>query len=87
MKSSEAIDASEGKLMHKEASPTAATAGDTRYKPTEGQVYRVQMQTAMGGMVFTDVEALTGDEAAEAGVLEYPGARVAHVAPAPKKAA
>lgn len=68
---------------HRENSPTAATVGDDRYKPTEGQVYRVMLQTGMG-LHPVDVEALTGDEAATKAQAQYLGSKVAHVAPAPK---
>jgi hypothetical protein len=39
----------------------------------------------MGGSVHADVDAATGDEAAEKALGEYPGSKVAHVAPAPQK--
>lgn len=79
----------EGKLLHQERSPTAATLGNELYKPSGSMTYRV---TVSNGSALTpvDVEAETGDEAARLALVQNPGCKVAHVAPAPqsvKKAA
>lgn len=79
------IDEKKGVLTHRETSPTAANASDRKFGPSGVQTYRVLMQTAMGGSVHTDVDAATGDEAAEKALGEFPGAKVAHIAPAPQK--
>jgi hypothetical protein len=74
----------EGALVHKENSPTAASATNRLFPPSGVMPYRVVMQTAMGGFMKTDVEAATGDEAAEKALAEYPGSKVANVTPAPQ---
>jgi hypothetical protein len=74
----------DGVLTHREASETAASVGDRKFGPSGVQKYRVLIQTAMGGNAHADVDAATGDEAAEKGLVQFPGAKVVHVAPAPK---
>lgn len=80
------VDADEGKLLHREQSPTAASASDRKFPPSGAQVYRAMVQTAMG-LVAIDVEASTGDEAAELALKQAGlGAKVTNITPAPKKA-
>lgn len=74
----------DGKLEHQERSPTAATAGDDRYKPSGAMVYRVMVSTGIG-FQFEDVKAATGDDAAAKALEKFPGCKVAHVAPAPRQ--
>jgi hypothetical protein len=77
-------DTVEGPLLHKEASPTAASAWDRKYPASGVQTYRVLLQTPAGQMA-RDVEAATGDEAAEKALEGHLGSKVAHVGPAPQK--
>lgn len=79
------MKAVEGKLLHREASDSAQTVGNKLFPDGGTQLYRVLIRTAMGGQMAEDVEASTGDEAAEKALKQYPGAFVANVAPAPKK--
>jgi hypothetical protein len=53
--------------------------------PGDPQLYRVTVSSGAGRLVFTDVMASTGDEAATKALVEYPGGRVGHVEPAPQK--
>lgn len=76
----------EGKLLHKETSPTAQTVGTERlFGPSGVQTYRAVMQTAMGGVVHVDVDAATGDEAAESALKEVPGGKVMNITPSPNQ--
>lgn len=77
----------EGVLTHKEQSATASSVGNRLFGPSGVQTYRVQMQSAAGMGASVDVEAATGDEAAEKALAKLPGGKVVHVAPAPQKAA
>ena len=77
----------EGALLHKENSPTAASVGNKLFPDSGVQTYRAVMQTAMGGVVHVDVEAATGDEAAEKALREVPGGKVSNISPAPQKKA
>lgn len=63
-------------------SPTAANAHNRLYPKSGAQVYRVVLGQSGGGMMATNVNAETGDEAAEAALRKHPGWKVAHVAPA-----
>ena len=76
----------DGVLTHREDSPTASTRGNEKFGPSGVQTYRVLMQTA-GGFVAADVDAATGDEAAEKGLAQHLGAKVTNVSPAPQKKA
>lgn len=71
-------------LPHTSVSETAATAGDDRYKPTGGMTYRVTVTTA-AGLAQVDVEAESGDDAAEAAHRQFLGGKVTHIEPAPAK--
>lgn len=48
-----------------------------------GQLYRATLITAVGTFIFTDVDAETGDMAAERALAQHPGAKVTHIEPAP----
>ncbi len=74
-------------FLHREDSPTAASAHNRLFRASGVQTYRVAVASATGMMVQHDVEAASGDEAAEEALKAFPGAKVAHVAPAPQKAA
>jgi len=73
-------------FYHRETSPTAANAFDRKFPPSGKMAYEVLIATGMGLMPY-EVEAHTGDEAAELALQKFPGAKVAHVEPAPQKAA
>lgn len=73
-------------FLHREDSPTAASGHNRLYRGSGVQTYRVMVATGMG-MIPNDVEAASGDEAAELTLAKYIGGKVAHVAPAPQKAA
>lgn len=73
----------EGVLTHREDSPTAASSTNRLYGSSGMMTYRVTIAGAMG-MMPVDVEAATGDDAADAALARYPGAKVARVEPAPK---
>lgn len=75
----------EGVLTHREVSETAASVGNKLFGPSGVQTYRVLMQTSMGGQAFADVDAATGDEAADLGLGKFPGAKVVNVSPAPEQ--
>ena len=75
----------EGALRHEKNSPTAASVANKLFGTSGVIAYRVQTQTAMGGFMSIDLDAATGDEAAEAALKEYPGNKVVHVSPAPQK--
>jgi hypothetical protein len=70
-----------GPLLHKEASPTAASAWDRKFGPSGAIKYRVMVAQQGGARAGTIVEASTGDEAAEKGLLKYPGWKVVYVGP------
>ena len=76
----------EGVLTHREDSPTAASISRRLYGPSGVIPYRVTIAGGMG-MMAEDFEAATGDDAAASALAKYPGAKVAHVAPAPQKQA
>lgn len=76
----------EGVLTHRENSPTAASASNRLFPPSGKMAYAVMVATGVG-MMSHEVEAATGDEAAELTLERFPGAKVAHVAPAQRKAA
>ncbi len=78
-------DKETGPLLHRENSPTAASVGNPLFGPSGVQTYRVMLATPFG-QAMTDVDAATGDEAAEKALAKHPGAKVANVAPAPKDA-
>lgn len=73
----------EGRVEHKEASPTAASAGNPLFSSSGVITYRVLLAGA--GVAGVDVDAASGDEAADMALAQYPGAKVTHVAPAPQK--
>jgi hypothetical protein len=77
--------AKEGVLTAQEPSPTAATVGNELYGPSGVQTYRVMIQTAMGGAAYIDVDAATGDEAAQQALKQAPTAKVTNISPAPQK--
>lgn len=79
-------NAKEGVLTHREDSPTAASATRKLFRGSGVMPYAV---TVVGGMgqVRHEVDAATGDEAAELALKHFPGAKVAHVEPAARKAA
>jgi hypothetical protein len=53
--------------------------------PASGvQTYRVQYQNTAGGMSFVDVDAATGNEAAELALKELGGGKVTNITPAPQ---
>ncbi len=81
MKITEATPLSPSNWGHSE---TAATVGNELYGPSGAMVYRVTM--AGSGVSFIDVEALTGDKAAEVALSRH-GGKVVHVEPAPQKVA
>lgn len=78
--------ATEGMLTNQGISETAATVGNRLYGDTGSIDYTVRMQTAMGGLIATVVNASSGDLAAAKALDEYPGAKVVHIEPAPRKA-
>lgn len=73
----------EGVLSHREDSPTAASAHNRLFKTSGVIAYKVMVATAMG-LQSIEVDAATGDDAAEQALAKFPGAKVAHVEPAPK---
>lgn len=76
-------DKEEGALLHRENSPTAASAHNQLFGPSGVQTYRVMLATALGNAV-ADVDAATGDEAAAKALETHPGAKVAYVGPKPQ---
>lgn len=71
--------------VHAADTPEEREALGFRKWPDSGvQTYRVQHETANGGMAHVDVEAKTGDEAAEKARAEIGGGRVTNIAPAPQ---
>jgi hypothetical protein len=80
------VSAKEGVLTHREDSATAASAYNRLFPPSGAMVYQVTVATGMGHILH-DVEAVTGDRAAELALERFPGAKVAHVTPAPQKLA
>lgn len=74
-------------FFHREDSPTAASAHNRLYRTSGVQKYRVAVASSTGMLVHHDVDAASGDEAAELALSAFPGAKVAHVAPAPQAAA
>lgn len=77
-------EAKEGALPAQPVSETAATVGNRLYGPSGVMLYRVMVQTAMGTLVPIDVDAATGDEAAELALKQAPGAKVTNISPAPR---
>ena len=77
-------DAPNANFAHTIDSPTAASIGNKLFGDSGPMIYRVTVQGGMG-MTFTDVKAATGDEAASAAIAKFPGAKVAHVVPAPQE--
>jgi hypothetical protein len=75
----------EGQLTHTETSPTAATVGNRLYGPSGVMSYRVRLQSGAGGIVDVDVDAATGDEAANLALEQFIGGKVMQVSPAPQK--
>ncbi len=73
-----------GVLSHRENSDTAASVGNRLFPDGGSQLYRVLIRGGMGGMMPVDVEATSGDQAAELALAKVPGGFVANVAPAPK---
>ncbi len=71
-------------FFHREESPTAANANKRLYEASGTILYRVMLQTSTGQQIANDVMAASGDEASEKGIVNYPGAKVMHIAPAPK---
>lgn len=78
-------DVKEGVLTHSENSETAASANNKLFGPSGVISYRVTVAGGMG-LVMHDFDAATGDEAAELALRKFPGAKVAHVEPAPSAA-
>lgn len=78
-------EAKEGMLPAQPVSETAATVGNKLYGDSGPMLYRAMIQTAMGGLIPVDVEASTGDQAAELALKQIPGGKVTNIAPAPKK--
>ena len=72
----------EGKLVHDETSPTAATVGKRLYGPSGAMDYRVILATAGGAKQAATVNAATGDDAAAKALEKFPGWKVALVTPA-----
>jgi len=73
---------SDGKLGFHGISPTAASATNPLYGASGVQKYRVVLGVAGGGLKAENVDAATGDEAAERALCLNPGWKVAHVSPA-----
>lgn len=78
-------DPDEGKLLHKERSPTAASVGNRLFPDSGPMLYRVTVATGLG-LIPVDVTAATGDSAAEQVLAKHPGCKVASVVPAPEEA-
>jgi hypothetical protein len=76
----------EGALPPQPVSETAATAGNRLYSESGPMVYRVQVLNG-SAITICDVEAKSGDEAAERALAKHPGQKVGHVEPAPQKQA
>ena len=49
------------------------------------QTYRVQYQNMVGGTSFVDVQAATGNEAAEAAIRDLGGGKIIAITPAPQQ--
>lgn len=49
------------------------------------QTYRVHYNNTAGGVSFLDVEAATGNEAAEKALAQNGGGKVTNIAPAPQR--
>lgn len=77
-------DAPNATFHHTENSPTAATVGNKLFGESGPMIYRVTVQGGMG-LASADFKAATGDDAASAALAKFPGAKVAHVAPAPQE--
>ena len=73
----------EGVVLHEAASPTAATVGNPLFGPSGVITYRVAMFGGMG-QFFVDVDAASGDGAAEAALAKHHGCKVGHIEPAPQ---
>lgn len=76
-----------GVLTNQGVSETAATVGNRLFGDSGAMDYTVTLMTPMGGLMRAVVNAATGDEAAMKGLDQFPGAKVTHIEPAPKKAA
>jgi len=76
----------EGAVFHTRDSDTAANSSNRKFTTTGTIAYDVLVQTGMGGRAMARVSASSGDEAAALALDQYPGAKVAHVEPAPRKA-
>ncbi len=74
----------EGKLGFHGISPTAASATNPLFGVSGVQLYRVVLGGGGGGLKAENVDAATGDEAAEMALRLNPGWKVAHVSPATK---
>jgi len=73
----------EGAVLHEVNSPTASTLGNPKFGPSGEMTYRVTMASATGAFAV-DVQASTGDGAADAAHSKHPGLKVTHVEPAPQ---
>lgn len=67
-------------FFHRSTSPTAANAHDKKFGPSGKITYAVTIAGPMG-LMAVEVEAYTGDEAAEEALKRFPGTKVARVAP------
>jgi len=74
----------EGAVFHTRDSDTAANSSNRKFGVTGTIAYDVLVQTGMGGRAMARVEAASGDDAAALALAQYPGAKVAHVEPAPR---
>ena len=74
----------EGVVFHSRDSDTAANSTHRKFATTGTIAYDVLVQTGMGGRATARVEAASGDDAAAKALEQYPGAKVAHVEPAPR---
>lgn len=64
------------------SSPTAASATNRLFGESGVMRYRVVLGQSGGALNSTVVEAATGDRAAEAALVKFPGWKVTNVAPA-----
>lgn len=68
------------------ASPEEREALGFKAWPDSGvQTYRVHYKNTAGGMSFLDVDAATGNEAAEKALAQNGGGKVTNIAPAPQR--
>lgn len=77
----------EGAVFHTRDSASAANSSDRKFGVTGVIAYDVLVQTGMGGRATARVDAASGDEAAALALEQFPGAKIAHVEPAPKTGA